>query len=173
MGILAPSKHPSSAARLLGWLLPFLLLAVPPLEAGEIGLDIFGFSYHFDRRDETGKRFNEFNYGAGGRYILYSHERSSYSLEGAIYYDSFRYTAKFGAFGYDYRIIEQLSLGVLVGLIDSRSVSASGWIIGAVPLLRYRWRAASFNLIYLPEFPGINEFPGVATYLTIWLGKAP
>ncbi len=141
--------------------------------AGELGIDLFGLSYHLDRRDDSGRRFNEFNYGLGVNYTFFSNDRSRYYLEGAIYHDSYNYTARFGAVGYDYRLFDQLYFGLIVGLIDSRSVSDAGSIVGAVPMLRYRWSRVTFNLVHIPKFPGINGYPSFATYLTLWLSKIP
>jgi len=150
-----------------------VLFLAPSVTAGEVGINLFGLSYHLDRRDEQGRRFNEINYGIGANYTFYKNHRSHYYLEGGIYDDSFRKTARYITVGYDYRLFAQLYCGLLVGLIDSRSLSSSGSIVAAVPLLRYRWSHVSFNVVHLPKFPGINEYPAFATYLTIWLGHIP
>lgn len=164
----------SQSAKVLSFIGAALcILLTSAATAGELGINVFGLSYHLDRQDDRGNRFNEFNYGLGLNYTFYEDGRSRYYVEGSVYHDSFRNTARYGAVGYDYRLFDQLYFGLIVGLINSEAVSPSGSIVGAVPMLRYRYHWATVSLVHLPKFPGINAYPSFATYLTFWLGSVP
>jgi hypothetical protein len=134
----------------------------------EFGLSLYGLSYHLDRRDETGYRFNERNPGFGVQSILASKDRSKYYVEAAILEDSYRRAAKYITFGYDYRLYKGLSLGVLCGIYDSRSVAETATVVAA-PMISYRYRDLKVNLVHLPEFPGINPYPSFALYATLFV----
>ena len=134
----------------------------------EFGLSFYGLSYHIDRRDETGYRFNERNPGFGVQAILASRDRSKYYIEAAILEDSYRRAAKYVTFGYDYRLYKGLSLGVLCGIYDSRSVAETATVVAA-PMISYRYHDLKVNLVHLPEFPGINPYPSFALYATLFI----
>lgn len=146
----------------------FTVASAKQASAIEFGLSFYGLSYHLDRRDETGYRFNERNPGFGVQSILSTRNRSKYYVEAAILEDSYRRAAKYITFGYDYRLYRGLSLGVLCGIYDSRSVAETATVVAA-PMISYRYRDLKVNLVHLPEFPGINPYPSFALYATLFI----
>ena len=136
--------------------------------AAELGLNLYGLSYHIDRRDVNGYRFNERNPGVGVQFVFAQVRSSQYYVEAAILEDSYKRTAKYATFGYAYRIVGGLSIGALCGIYDSRSVSESAALVAA-PLISYRYHELKLHLVHLPEFPGINPYPSFALYATIYL----
>ena len=150
-----------------------LLVCHSPACGGEFGINLYGLSYHLDRRDVTGYRFNERNPGIGLQFVAYEKQRSRYYLEAAILEDSYRRAAKYVTLGYGYHVYKGFSLGVLFGLYDSRSVAESAVLV-AVPMVSFRYRDFDMHLVHLPEFPGINPYPSFALYgtLYVWGGFA-
>ncbi len=152
----------------------FLLVLLITIEspavssAGELGVNLYGLSYHLDRRDVTGYRFNERNPGIGATFTIHEKQRSRYYVEAGIMEDSYRRAAKYVTFGYGYRIVKGLSIGVLCGVYDSRSVAESAVLVAA-PKVSYRYRDVEMHLVHLPEFPGINPYPSFALYATLYV----
>lgn len=74
-----------------------MTLAAPTarVEGSEFGINLYGFSYHIDRRDVTGYRFNERNPGVGVHFVFSQVKRSQYYIEAAILEDSYERTAKY------------------------------------------------------------------------------
>jgi hypothetical protein len=145
-----------------------LISAGTEANAAEFGINLYGMSYHLDRRDVTGYRFNERNPGLGLRYVIAVRAKSQYYAETAILEDSYRRAAKYVTFGYGYQLYRGLSIGVLFGLYDSRSVAENAVLV-AVPMISYRYRDLKLNLVHLPEFPGINPYPSFALYATVFV----
>ncbi len=136
--------------------------------SAELGINLYGLSYHLDRRDVTGYRFNERNPGVGATLTIHEKQRSHYYIEAGIMEDSYRRAAKYVTFGYGYRIVKGLSIGVLCGIYDSRSVAESAVLVAA-PKVAYRYRDVELHLVHLPEFPGINPYPSFALYATLYV----
>ncbi len=148
-----------------------LVLFLTEADAAEFGINLYGMSYHLDRRDVTGYRFNERNPGLGLRYVIAERRRSQYYVEAAVLEDSYRRAAKYATFGYGYHVHKGLSIGVLFGVYDSRSVAESAVLV-AVPMISYRYRDVKLNLVHLPEFPGINPYPSFALYATLFIWQS-
>ncbi len=136
--------------------------------ARELGINLYGLSYHLDRRDVTGYRFNERNPGIGIAYTIYKKQRSRYYIEAAIMEDSYRRAAKYVTFGYGYRIHQRAVDWRSVRVYDSRSVAESAVLVAA-PMVSYRYRDFEMHLVHLPEFPGINPYPSFALYATLYV----
>lgn len=151
-----------------GCVLALMLMPVR-LSAVELGVNVYGFSYHLDRRDEFGRKFNERNPGVGVNASFLERHRSTYYLEAGIFEDSYNYGAKYVTVGYDYRLYKGLSIGTLIGFYDSRAVTNEGFALVAVPLLSFRYHAVKLHLVHLPEFPGINPYPSFAFYATVYV----
>ncbi len=158
--------------------LALLLVAIDgaPVRAfdnSRLGLNLFGLSYHLDRRDQSGERFNEFNPGAGASFIFLERGKSHYSIEGGIFVDSFHKRATYFVLGYEYDLFKSVGIGLVFGIYDSRTVSSSGAIVAAAPFAAIHYRRLCLRIVHLPEFPGINPYPSFASYLIFALGSRP
>lgn len=151
-------------------LLLCLLTAVlaNPLAAADVGFDLFGVSYHLDRRTASGERFHEFNPGLGIQFIPFERAQGLIFLEGGFYRDSFANTAKFMSFGGKYKIIEPLSLGVGITVCQSPSFNRGHPVLAPIPFLTYRYKRVSLTMVYLPESENINDYASLAFYATVW-----
>lgn len=138
-----------------------------------LGLNLYGLSYHLDRRDQSGQRFNEFNPGGGVSFVFHEHGKSHYSVEGGIFVDSYRKRATYFVLGYEYDLFKPVGIGMVFGVYDSRAVSLDGPIVAAAPFAAIHYRRLCLRVVHLPEFPGINPYPSFASYLIIALGSRP
>lgn len=150
--------------------IPAVILLSSTLSARpHLGINLYGLSYHLDRRDQEGSSFNEINLGIGAHLSMLEKNRSRYYVEGAILLDSYRRRATYFCVGYQYRIVAGLNCGVLMGLYDSRSVDPDGAVVAAAPLLAYSFGSVVVQVVHLPAFAGINPYPSFASYLTIFI----
>lgn len=150
-------------------LLICLALASSNIEAGELGINIYGVSYHFDRQTHDGVTFNEFNPGLGLNYIFQDHHYFNLAFEAGLYKDSVRNPARFAGVNFRYKLYKDfIKPGFILGLFRSDSVS-DDWIFVVIPGLTSRYQSVSFNLVYIPEFDGINAYDSIGFYLTIHL----
>lgn len=141
-------------------------LVSSPLRAGELGLNLYGLSYHFDRKTVEGISFNEFNQGFGFNYQFVNIRRLDFSLEASLYKDSLNHTARYISLNVKYRVFtEVVKLGVLIAAYRSESVSEA-WIPAVIPVLTFQYRDIGFNFVYIPEFPNINAYDSIGFYIT-------
>lgn len=158
--------------------LALLILAINATAAwafdySRLGLNLYGLSYHLDRRDQSGQRFNEFNPGAGASFVFHERGKSHYSVESGIFLDSYRQRAYYFVLGYEYDLFKPIGVGMVFGVYDSRAVSPDGPVAAAAPFVAVHCRRFSLRVVHLPEFPGINPYPSFASYLIIALGSGP
>ena len=142
-----------------------------PVIAGEVGIDIFGFSYHPDRRDSSGKKLNEFNPGIGMNYIFHETNRSIFSADAGVYRDSGRNAAIFGAAGYRLKF-DRISLGGMVVVLKSDTFNNGNIVIAPLPVFSVRVRAWSFNATYLPQYKNVNRNDAFGFFATFHLGSS-
>ena len=141
-------------------------LNVSSLSARELGLNIYGLSYHFDRQTKNGTDFNELNFGLGLDYPFANIKKFGFSFEAGLYKDSLRNIARYAGFNVEYHIIRRsVQLRVMLAAYRSDSVS-DDLIYPLIPGLTFRHKRLSFNFVYLPEFPGINVYDSLGLYLT-------
>jgi len=147
--------------------------AVRAFDYSRLGLNLYGLSYHLDRRDQDGGRFNEFNPGGGATFTFHERGKSHYSVEGGIFVDSYRKRATYLVLGYEYDLFKPVGIGMVLGVYDSRAVSPDGPVVAAAPFAAIHYRRFCLRVVHLPEFPGINPYPSFASYLIIALGSRP
>lgn len=160
--------------RLLILIVLFLLAStsVRPADWSRLGLTLYGVSYHLERRDEDGYRFNEVNPGLGLQYRFHERGKSAYALESGILLDSYRRRATYFVLGYRYTLLRNFGVGLVFGLYDSRAVSESGAVVAAAPYLAVDFHHASLRIFHLPEFPGINPYPSFALSIVFSMGAS-
>lgn len=148
-----------------------LALAAAPCfaQGGEAGLNLYGFSYHFerDRARELGYD-NEINPGLGLRYRVPGNRNFDWFGDAGIYRDSGRNTAVFAGGGILWKPTEGLRLGGALALFHSDTYNDGNPFIAPLPLLAYDWRAVSFNMVYFPKISGINDLNTLGFWLTFW-----
>jgi len=139
-----------------------------PAQPGELGVNLYGLSYHFERDKAKASGFdNEVNGGVGLRYRM-PREDYDWFLEAGALRDSKRNTAVLAGGGVLWKPTERLRLGAALGIAQSDTYNEGAPFIAPLPLLAYEWRAVSLNLAYFPRVPAINDFNTLLFWLTVW-----
>lgn len=136
----------------------------------DIGLNIYGASYHFDR-DKARERglTHEVNPGLGIRWRAAPRETWDVFADAAVYRDSAAHTAKIAGGGALWHATEHLRLGAAVALFKSETYNGGKAFIAPVPLAAYELRRVTFNLVYFPKLREQNPTNQVGAWVTIWL----
>jgi hypothetical protein len=155
----------------------FLLCTVLALHAfaktGEVGLNVYGLSYHLDRAHARELRLdNELNRGLGVRYRVLRSERLDWIFDAGAYYDSGRNTAVVAGAGALWKTSsERLRLGAALVFFDTQSLNRGHSFLAPLPLATYELDRATLNLVYLPKFRELNPVPAFGFWVTFWLGR--
>lgn len=131
---------------------------------GELGINVYGLSYHFE--DKPGFD-NEVNPGLGLRY-RYPRRDFDWILDGGVYRDSGRNTAVYAGGGAFWKPTQRLRLGGALAFFYSDTYNDGDPFIAPVPLAAYEWRAVSLNLVYFPKISGVNDINTLGFWLTFW-----
>ena len=137
-------------------------------QSGELGVNVYGLSYHFerDRAKELGFD-NEVNPGLGLRY-RFPRREFDWFLDAGAYRDSGRNTAVFAGGGAFWKLTEGLRLGGALAFFQSDTYNDGDPFIAPLPLVAYEWRAVSVNMVYFPKVSGINDINTLGFWLTFW-----
>jgi hypothetical protein len=151
------------------WLVAALLVPLAG-NAQDLGINIYGFSYHFDReRARALDVDNEFNPGLGVRYRLPHGERLQWVFDAGAYRDSGRNTALLAGAGAMWKVSEGWRLGGALAVLDSDTYNGGKTFIAPLPLAAYEFRSAALNFVYLPKVSDLNEVATLGLWLTWWL----
>lgn len=148
-----------------------LLLALcAPSARAELGINLYGASYHFDRDKarEIGLT-NEINPGLGLRWREARSERLDLFADVGFYDDSARNTAKFFGGGALWRATERLRLGGGLVLLQSETYNRGRAFVAPAPVAAYEWRRVTFSLVYFAKFRDVNPTNQLGAWLTVWL----
>jgi hypothetical protein len=135
---------------------------------GELGINFYGFSYHFER--EHAKEIgidNEVNPGLGLRYRL-ARTGFDWFLDGGVYRDGGRNTAVYAGGGALWKPTERLRLGGALAFFYSDTYNDGDPFVAPVPVAAYEWRALTISVMYSPKISGINEINTLGFWLTLW-----
>jgi hypothetical protein len=139
-----------------------------PLQAGELGVNVYGLSYHFDR-DEA-RRIgvdNEFNPGLGARYRV-PRERYEWVFDAGVYRDSGRNTAVVAGAGALWKPTRNIGLGAALAVFNSDTYNRGKTAVAPLPLASYDLGAATLNFTYLPKVSDINDVATLGFWVTLW-----
>jgi len=145
-----------------------LLAAQPCFAQGELGINLYGLSYHLerDRAKELGTD-NEVNPGLGLRWRM-PRETFDWFLDAGAYRDSGRNTAVLAGGGALWKATERLRLGGALAFLHSDTYNDGNPFIAPMPLAAYEWRAISFNVVYFPKVSGVNDVNTLGFWITLW-----
>jgi hypothetical protein len=132
-------------------------------------LNLSGFSYHFERETDDGKKFNEINYGLGYRYMYQEKTYFRYSFDAGFYYDSGFYWTKYLLINLQPKIYENLYLGIYLGLIQTLNLNDGDILFASIPGLSYHFETFDINLIYFPKIESMNRYDAIAFFASIKL----
>lgn len=152
-------------------LLPALmsLLALPAL-AGDMSLNIYGLSYHWERDEAHAINVdNEFNPGLGLRYSLAPICLCDTPFaEAAFYRDSGRNTAVYAALGCrGVELVPNLRLGIAAAAFHSDTYNRGDPFIAPVPLLSWQLKTVTLNVTHFPKVKGFNDINTTGLYVSL------
>ena len=132
----------------------------------EVGLNIYGLSYHFDRDKAREKGLtHEVNPGLGLRWRAAD---SGLFADAGIYRDSAARTARVAGAGYALRAGESLRLGGGLALFRSETYNHGKAFIAPVPFAAYEAGRVTFNVAYFPKWREKNVTNQVGAWVTVW-----
>ncbi|HYI85780.1 MAG TPA: hypothetical protein VEX61_01675 [Burkholderiales bacterium] len=136
--------------------------------AGDIGINLYGASYHFerDRARELGLD-NQFNPGLGVRYRQ-SSERMEWLADAGIYHDSAEHTAMVVGVGAWWKAGQSLRLGAAIALFKSETYNGGDPALAPLPLVGWEFRSVTVNAAFAPRIAGLNEVSTLLFWLTYW-----
>ena len=142
--------------------------ARPCLAQGELGINVYGLSYHFERERARELGYdNEVNPGLGVRYRI-PRGRFDWFFDAGAYRDSGRNTALLAGGGALWKPTERLRLGGALTFFSSDTYNDGDAFVAPVPVLAYEWRRVSLNLVYFPKVSGVNELNTLGFWITLW-----
>ena len=151
------------------WLLAALLVPLSG-HAQDLGINIYGLAYHFDRdRARDAGLDNELIAGLGLRYRVPHSERLQWVFDAAAYRDSGRNTALLAGAGALWKVSAGWRLGGALAALRSDTYNRGDAFIAPVPLAAYEFRGGMLNFTYIPRASQVNDVAAVAAWLTWWL----
>jgi hypothetical protein len=148
--------------------LPLAALAQP----GELGVNLYGLSYHFERERarELGLD-NPVNPGLGVRYRRAYSERIDWILDAGVYHDSGRNTAWVAGGGGLWKASRSLRLGVALAAFRSDSYNRGELFAAPLPIAAWEFRSGMLNAAIAPRLAELNKVTTLAFWLTYWIGR--
>jgi hypothetical protein len=152
---------------LRGALIVFVALAcLSGAARADVGLNVYGLSYHFDR-DKARERglTHEINPGLG---LRWRNGDSPLFADVGIYRDSAARTARIAGGGYLWPATEHLRLGAGLALFRSDTYNNGRAFIAPVPVAAYETQRVTFNLVYFPKWREQNPTNQIGAWVTLW-----
>ncbi len=139
----------------------------------ELGVDVFGLSWHYDGATyfdgTTTRRYQGQNLGAGLHVTLGARGRHVWMIKAGGYEDSMHERAWYGGPVWQYRIGAGLQAGAGVLLMDSKSLVLP---VVPLPLITYRVKRVALSMTWFP--PGEPGASGALAFFgTLVLWKRP
>jgi hypothetical protein len=134
------------------------------------GVHLFGVSYHYQSRtheDANGilRRYEQFNPGLGGEYVLRQNEHAVITAEAGAYRDSKDGTNVFAGPALRLRFGAHLLVGGAVVVMTTKTIR---YPVAPLPLMTVRWRHVGLNATWIPALDRQNS-GAVAMFSTFYL----
>jgi hypothetical protein len=130
----------------------FLLSATTVAFGIESGVNVYGFSYHPERTDSKGNRFQEWNPGLGYHATLRNTRHTILFTDTGIFVNSLSKATIFSSAGVELKIRSGISAGVYGAFIYSKAYNDGKPIVAPLPSLSYRYRQFRLNATYFPKY---------------------
>lgn len=144
-------------------------LALAPLARADLGVNVYGFSWHLDadKARDSGVD-NWFNPGLGVRYRVPG-GRVDYFADAGFYRDSGRNTALLAGGAAHWKATERARLGLALVIFHSETYNNGNTFLAPLPVAAWDFGPAQLNMVYMPKVTKINDINTLGFWLTYWL----
>lgn len=133
----------------------------------KLNLNIFGLSYHTDRKGTRDRHLdNEVNLGLGLDYEFHSDAMGAATLQTGFFKDSGRNWTKIAGAGYQFKLGERWRLGADLLAIHSPTYNNGRSFVAPVPRVTYDFGRVKVNLVYVPRYQDYNLFAVFGLYFS-------
>jgi hypothetical protein len=144
-------------------------LTLTPLARADLGVNLYGFSWHLDRdKARAAGLDNWFNPGLGVRYRLPA-EKVDFFFDAGFYRDSGRHTALLAGGAAHWRATERARLGVALVLWKSGSYNEGRPFVAPLPVAAWEFDRFVVNMMWSPKIRQLNDVSTLGFWLTYWL----
>ncbi len=150
-------------------LLAGVVLSAPFAATADVGVNLYGLSYHFDRERARALGVdNETNPGIGLRYRVPHSERLQWIFDIGAYRDSGGNTARLAGAGALWKMSEGWRMGGALAALHSDTYNRGKAFLAPLPIAAYQYRAVTLNFTFFPKVSEVNEIPTLAFWVTWW-----
>lgn len=142
-----------------------LIVAPAPVRA-QVGVNVYGASYHFDT--EPGDGIRNFNPGAGVHWTFDRGSRAALELSAGVFHDSFGEANRHWALGARVVFVGPIELGAQLVRAESPSVLDDMPHMGVLPFATVRGRRVAVHALYMPEVTGVNRIRTLGFMATVY-----
>lgn len=168
--VAAPAARPRRFARLFAALVAAAACGAAP--ADELGVNLYGLSYHFDRaKAQAIEADNTVNPGLGFRYRFADSGRWQFFADGGVYYDSGRNTAKYAGVGALWSVASGFQAGAALAVFHSDTYNGGRAFLAPLPMLAWDVGPVTLNLIFSPKMSRFNDVATLGFWVTLWPGR--
>lgn len=139
------------------------------LNAAELGINFYGFSYHPDRRDSRGYEFREFNPGLGYHLNFLDNKHAILFGDAGLFLNSVSRSTAFSVAGAELKIFSGLSGGATGGIVYSPAYNSGHPIFALLPSVSFRYERLRFNCTYIPKYKDVNRNSALGFSVTLFL----
>ena len=151
-------------------LLLLVSLLAPLAVHADLGINVYGLSYHLDQDKAKALGVdNQVNPGLGVRWREAHSERLDWFADAGFYRDSGRNTALLAGGGALWHATEGLRLGGALALLHSDTYNQGKTFVAPLPVAAYDFRAVTLNMVFLPKVHQLNDINTLGFWATIWL----
>jgi len=144
-------------------------LLAPLICRADVGLNIYGLSWHLDADKAQEKGVDHwFNPGLGVRYRVPG-ERFDYFFDVGAYRDSGRNTAVLAGGAAHWRATQSARLGLALVLFSSKTYNDGNTFVAPLPIAAWDFGPAQLNMAYMPKVSKVNDINTLGFWLTYWL----
>jgi hypothetical protein len=162
------------AAAALGRLLAAAALATAcgAAHGHEIGVNLYGLSYHFDRdRARSLGVDSEVNPGLGFRWQFAATDRWRFFADAGVFSDSGRNTAVLAGAGALWEVARGFQVGAALAVMNSDTYNNGRTFVAPLPLVAWDLGPATINLTFFPKIERYNDVATVGLWVTLWPGR--
>ena len=149
-----------------------LVAACGTAHADEIGINVYGLSYHFNRdRAQALGVDNGVNPGLGVRWQFAETERWRFFADAGVFNDSGRNTAALAGAGALWRVAGGFEIGAALAVMNSDTYNNGRTFIVPLPLVAWDLGPVTLNATFFPKVERFNDVATVGLWVTLWPGR--